>query len=155
MNLRIFVAGIFLAVSSVAGLMAQAPSALGCVVKKGYYHCDQAAFAKYLAEAKTAAIETQPFSQVATKALSDFAGSLGKTTTSDAADLTFVLVQTDAVGIVYGPADGERASLGVYSRGLNGGRGNLIWIEAYYGEPDTAWAAVVHLIIQQFKQDMK
>jgi hypothetical protein len=153
--LRIHAAVFCLAIIPAASVAAQTPSGLGCTVKKGYYRCNQVAFTKYLEEAKTAAIETQPFNRVADKALSDLGVSLGKTKSSEAADLTFVLMRTDAVGIVYGPADGELASLSIYSRGPQGGRGDLIWIEAYYGEPDMAWPAVVHLLIQQFKEDIK
>ena len=156
MLLRIWVAVLLFGVSGAAGVMAQASSAPGCVVNKGYYRCNQLAFARVLKDAKSVALVTQPFDRGTTKALSNLTESLGKTEASEAsADLTFVLTKILGGGIDYGPGGGPLASLNVYSRGAQGAHGDLIWTEVFNGQPDLAWPAVVHLTIEQFKSDIK
>ena len=134
---------------------APAQTLAGCTLVKGYYRCNPVAFEKALKDAKTVVVQTQPFDRGATKALGDLIRALDKTETSGPADLTFLLIRPQAEGILYGPGDRELASLSVYSRGPQGARGQLIWIESYRGQPDMAWAAVVHQLIAQFKASIK
>jgi hypothetical protein len=136
-------------------LLAQAHASAGCAVEKGYYHCDQAAFVTALKEAKTVAIESKPFDQATTNSLSRLVKALDKTEVSSPADLTFVLIRTQAAGINYGPSERELASFLVYSRGPQGAEGQPIWIETFDGEPDMAWPIVVYDIIRQFKSSIR
>ncbi len=155
MRLRILVAAICLPVSSVACVLAQAPAPPPCSLLKGYYHCDQAAFAMYLKEPRTVAVESQPSNLATNKALRDLVRSLGETETAENVDLTFVLVKAPDAGVYFGPNDRELASLRIYSRVRQDARGQLIWVETLTGQPDTPWPTAVYNLIQQFKASMK
>jgi hypothetical protein len=138
-----------------AGVLAQTPSPAACSLEKGYYHCDQAAFARTLKAAWTVAVESRPINLAANKSLRDLVRALNKTETSEAPDLTFVLIKAPDTGINFGPGDRELASLRIYSRGPNGERGQLIWVETLDGQPDMPWPTVVYDLIQQFKASIK
>jgi hypothetical protein len=43
----------------------------------------------------------------------------------------------------------------VFQPGLDGGRGQLIWVESFIGQPDMPWPMVVHGAILQFKNEFK
>ena len=144
-----------LALISAPAILPQTPNSSGCSVQKGYYHCDQAAFVTAVKEAKTIAIESKPFDQATTDSLSRLVRALGKAEVSSPADLTFVLIRTQAAGINYGPSERELASFLVYSRGPQGAEGQPIWIETFDGEPDMAWPIVVYDIIRQFKSSIR
>jgi len=118
---------------------------------KGYYHCDQAAFRATLNQARTVAVESKPFDQATTNSLEKLVRTLNKSEVSSAADLSFVLIRTQAEGINYGPSDRELASFLVYSHGSSGAGKQLIWVETFDGEPDLAWPIVVYDILRQFK----
>ena len=142
---------LYLAFHSAPAVLAQAQISPGCTIEKGDYHCNQAAFVVALKEARTVAVESQPFDRATTNSLNSLARTLGKTESPAPADLTFVLIRTQAEGIFYGPSERELASFLVYSRGPNGAGRKLIWIETFDGEPDMAWPIVVFDIIRQFK----
>jgi hypothetical protein len=133
------------------GATCQASSTPGCSIEKGYYQCNRAAFLTTLNEAKTVAVESRPFDQATTNSLSRLARTLHKTEISDSADLTFVLIKTQAEGIFYGPSQRELASFLVYLRDPEGAGRRIIWIETLDGEPDIVWPIVVFNIIRQFK----
>ncbi len=136
-------------------LLAQAPSAAGCAIEKGYYHCNHASFLRTLKEARTVAVESQPFDRATTNSLSELARALGKAEVSSSADLMFVLIRTQAEGIFYGPSGRELASFLVYARGPKGEERQLVWVETFDGEPDMAWPIVVYEIIRQFKASIQ
>jgi hypothetical protein len=135
--------------------LAQAHSPQSCSLVKGYYHCDHAAFERYLKEAKTVAVESQPSNLATNRALADLVRTLDKTETVENADLTFVLIKAPDAGIYFGPNDRELASLHIYARVRQDGRGQLIWVESFNGQPDTPWPTAVHDLIQQFKASIK
>lgn len=146
---------ICLAVFNVAVVPAQSPSPIACSLEKGYYHCDQAAFARTLNEARTVAVESQPFNVATNQALRDLVRSLDKTEAADSADLTFVLMKAPDTGINFGPNDRELASLRIYSHGPKDARGQLIWVETLDGQPDMPWPMAVYDLIRQFKASIK
>jgi hypothetical protein len=108
-----------------------------------------------LKEAKTVAVESKPFDQATTNSLSKLARTLNKTEISSSADLTFVLIKTQAEGIFFGPSDRELAAFLVYSVGPQKTDRRLIWIETFDGEPDMVWPIVVYDIIRQFKASIQ
>jgi len=132
-------------------LQAQAVPAAGCTLKKGDYQCDRAAFLAALRDSRAIAVGSKPFDQATTNSLGKLVRTLNKQEVSDSADLTFVLIRTEAAGIFFGPSGRELASFLVYSRGAGGREGKLIWIETFDGEPDIAWPIVVFDILKQFK----
>jgi hypothetical protein len=124
-------------------------------VVKGYYHCDEAAFLAALKQAKTVSVESKPFDQATTNSLDKLVRTLNKSEVSSDADLSFVLIRTQAEGINYGPSDRELASFLIYSHGSAGADKQLIWVETFDGEPDLAWPIVVYDILRQFKADIQ
>ena len=98
---------------------------------------------------------TKPFDQATANSLGRLVRTLDKTEASDHADLTFVLIRTQAEGINYGPSGRELASFLVYARGPAGTERQLIWVETFDGEPDIAWPIVVYDIIRQFKASIR
>ena len=151
MRFPFLIPALCLAFSGTPTVLAQPPSSPACALVKGYYRCDQAAFVTALKQAKTIAVESQPFDQATTNSLGKLVRTLDKTEASSPADLTFVLIRTQAAGINYGPSGRELASLLVYARGHDGTERVPIWVETYDGEPDMAWPIVVYDIIRQFK----
>jgi hypothetical protein len=143
------------AISAPAGIRAQAAPSAGCVQDKDRFTCNATAFSVALKNAATVAVTSQPPNQMAEGQLNNLVRSLGKTGTSGEADLTFILAKIDYGGINYGPGDRELAALRIYSRGSDGTRGPLLWVEPFIGEPDMAWPTVVHELIAQFKTDIK
>jgi hypothetical protein len=133
---------------------AQSP-ALACSKEKNHYSCDKPQFIRILKDARVVAVETQPYNRISSKALEDLARELGKSVQSDSADLIFLLEPADPDAIYFGPNDRELASLRVFSRGPRGGRGQLLWVESFIGQPDVPWLMVVHGVIQQFKAEFK
>ena len=135
---------------------AQSYAVAGCSQAKGHYQCDQAAFVKTLASARTIAVETQPFDRNGERRLAELAAQLGKTTATENADLVFRLEKIDPDrSVYYGPNGRELAALRVYSHESQNGHGPLIWVETFIGQPDMPWPTVVHQIIQQFKTDTR
>ena len=53
--------------------------------------------------------------------------------------------------ITIGPADRPLASLLVYARSGQEGRGTLVWSETFTGQPDRPWPMVVRATIDQFQ----
>lgn len=155
MRITFLVSALCLTFFSAPAFLAQGHTSPGCTIEKGDYHCNQAAFLTALKEAKSVAVESQPFDRATTNSLSKLAQLLGKTEISAPADLTFVLIKTQAEGIFFGPSERELASFLVYSRGPKGAGRQLIWIETFDGEPDMAWPIVVYDIIRQFKASIQ
>lgn len=151
MRFPIILSALSLAFLGTQAIMAQSHTAPGCTVEKGDYHCDRAAFLTVLRGAKTVTVESRPFDQATTNSLNELARSLGKTESTAPADLTFVLIKSQAEGIFYGPRERELASFLVYSRGPDGAGRQLIWIETFDGETDIVWPIVVFDILRQFK----
>ena len=154
-SFRVFLAFLCLAISAPAGIRAQAAPSAGCVQDKERFTCNATAFAAALKNAATIAVSSQPPNQMADGQLENLVRSLGKTGTPGEADLTFVLAKIDYSGVNYGPGDRELAALRIYSHGIEGARGPLLWDEPFIGEPDMAWPTVVHELIAQFKTDIK
>ncbi len=135
---------------------AETPGAAVCRQVKGSVQCDRAAFVKTLAAAHSVALQTQPFDRNGQRELGELAAQLGKTVSAANADLLFRLVRLDPANpVYYGPNNRVLAALRVYLPGVQGGRGPLLWIENYAGQPDTPWPTVVHQIIRQFKADAR
>ena len=155
MRITFLVSALCLTFFSAPAVLAQGQTSPGCTIEKGDYHCNQAAFLTALKEAKSVAVESQPFDRATTNSLSKLAQLLGKTEISAPADLTFVLIKTQAEGIFFGPSERELASFLVYSRGPKGAGRQLIWIETFDGEPDMAWPILVYDIIRQFKASIQ
>ena len=155
MRFTLLIPALCLAFSSAPVALAQAPSSPGCALVKGYYQCNRASFAAALKEAETVAVESKPFDQATANSLGRLVRTLDKTEASDHADLTFVLIRTQAEGINYGPSGRELASFLVYARGPAGTERQLIWVETFDGEPDIAWPIVVYDIIRQFKASIR
>jgi hypothetical protein len=154
MSVRFSLALVLFALSLVA--RAQSYAVAGCSQVNGRYQCDQAAFVKTLAGARTIAVETQPSDRNGDKRLAELATQLGKTTATENADLVFRLEKIDPDrSVYYGPNGRELAALRVYSHGSQDGHGPLIWVETFIGQPDMPWPTVVHQIIQQFKSDTR
>ncbi len=127
-----------------------------CSQVKGRYQCDQAAFVRTLSVARTVAVESQPYDRNAQRELTELAAQLGKTVATTNADLTFRLERLDPDNIIYyGPNSRDLALLRVYSRGPQGARGSLVWVETFNGQPNMPWPAVVYKVIQQFKADTR
>jgi hypothetical protein len=154
-RITFLVSALCLTFFSAPAVLVQGHTSPGCTIEKGDYHCNQAAFLTALKEAKSVAVESQPFDRATTNSLSKLAQLLGKTEISAPADLTFVLIRTQAEGIFFGPSERELASFLVYSRGPKGAGRQLIWIETFDGEPDMAWPIVVYDIIRQFKASIQ
>ena len=153
MKLRIIVSAVCVALCSAITVQAQA--AAGCTLVKGYYHCDQAAFLSALKAARTAAVQSPYMDRAGANALGSLARALGKTETSEPADLVFVLSRPEPDAIFYGPRGRELAFLNIYGRGPLGERGSLIWNESFYGQEDMPWPIVVHQLVAQFKDSIK
>ncbi len=128
----------------------------GCSKDKGHYSCDKPAFTTALKDARTVAVESQPFNKISTNALQSLARELGKNVQPESAQLIFDFEPTNSDDTVYYvPDDRELATLRVYAAASNGKRGQLIWVESVVGQPDQPWAMIVHSAIQQFKADLK
>jgi hypothetical protein len=151
---KTFAAVLCLVALNVRTTVAQAPSR-GCSKIRDQYSCDKPQFTQALKNARTVAVETQPLNQVSAKALVDLARQLGKAVDPGSPDLIFELEPAAADGVYYGPNDRELAVLRVFARGANGGRGPLLWTESFVGQPDMAWAMVVHGEMQQFRSEFK
>ena len=124
-----------------------------CVLHDHIYTCDGAAFQPILAKAQTIAIDVHNADGVARSQLTALlTKKLGKTVAANGelADLIFLLIPTES-GVVYGGGDAPLGTLRVYSVTPDGGRGHLLWAEAYSGAPDLPWPAVVHGLIAQFQ----
>lgn len=115
------------------------------------YNCDKASFDKVLHLAKTVSVKLPNVDASSSEQLNKLAHSLGKTVQAEGADLAFVLSQPDTTGIYYGPSDRELAVLRVYYGSVNNRPGKLVWVESYYGQPDTPWAIVVNHLTDQFR----
>jgi hypothetical protein len=151
---KTFVAALCLAALNVTAASAQAKLS-ACSKVKDQYSCNKPQVAKALVDARTVAVESHPFNKVSEKALADLARDLGKNVQSDSVDLVFVLEPAGPDGIYFGPNDKELATLRVFTRGPNGQRGQLLWVETLTGQPGKPWLMVVHDLVQQFKAEFK
>src|ERR1700722_2103922 len=116
-------------------ISAQTISFTPCTLNKQVYTCDEASFAATLKQARTIAIEAQPREQAADAQLEQLVASLGKTLAPGTANLTFRLTRTESSGIYIGPAGAPLAALSVYAQTADGGRGTLLWLETFTGQP--------------------
>lgn len=146
---------ILMAALSSAFASAQSVSPTPCTLHKQVYTCDKASFAATLKRAKTIAIETQPRDHAAPAQLKELIASLGKTLAPDTADLTIRITRTESTGIYVGPAGAALATLSVYGQASVDGRGPLLWLETFTGQPDMRWPSIVHATIQQFQENFK
>jgi hypothetical protein len=153
--IRLFVAAVALQLAITSPAHAQAPILQACTQVKDEIKCDEPSFSAALKAAKTVAIATRPENRASESALRGLIHDLGKTEQPEPADLTFELVRNDQAGLFYGPGDRLLAVLRVYAHGAQGGRGPLVWVESYAGEPDVPWPAVAHRAMQQFKSEFK
>jgi hypothetical protein len=124
-----------------------------CTLHDHVYTCDGSAFQPVLINVKTIAVDVHNADGVARNQLTALlTRKLGKTIAADAgqADLIFLLIPTES-GVVYGREDAPLGTLRVYSVTQEGGRGHLLWAEAYSGAPDLPWPVVVRGLILQFE----
>ena len=129
----------------------------GCTLRKQVYTCDRAQFQPVLAAATTVQIEAAARDRVAAAKLRDLVVSLGKSVVPEGGqgDLVFSLVRLESDGVLVGPAGTELAVLRVYGPSVNGARGNLLWAETLFGQPDMTWPVVVQSVIDQFRAGFK
>ena len=142
--------------SGAQGDAGAAPSG-GCTLKNHVYHCDGAALQKALTDATTVRIETHDVDGPAQGALKSLlTKKLGKKVVTEdgaPADLVFLLIPTEAEGVVNSPGNSDLGTLRIYTVAADGGWGHLLWAETYSGQQDMEWPAVVHGLIQQFQAD--
>jgi hypothetical protein len=156
---RIVVRFALLVVLVGAAIVARAQGDIGggdagaCTLKNYVYTCDGAVFQRALAHANAVAIETHNADGVARAQLKDLlTKKLGKTIApaGSPADLDFLLIPTP-LGGVNRETDADLGTLRVYTSGLDGARGHLLWAETFSGTQDLPWPAVVHGLILQFQ----
>jgi len=154
-----FFVGIGVGVSAGAQGDAGAAPSSGCTLKNHVYHCDGAAFQKALADATTVRIETHYVDGPAQGALKSLlTKKLGKKVVTEEgapADLVFLLIPTEAEGVVNSPGNSDLGTLRVYTVKPDGGWGRLLWAETYSGQQDMEWPVVVHGLISQFQRDFQ
>jgi hypothetical protein len=129
----------------------------GCTLNDHIYTCNSALFGPVLARAQTVAVDVHNSDGVARSQLTALLSKkLGKTIAAQGgnADLIFLLIPTES-GVVYGREDAPLGTLRVYSVTADGGRGHLLWAEAYSGAPDLPWPMVVRRLILQFEAHFK
>ena len=129
----------------------------GCTLKKQLYTCDRAQFQPVLAAASTVQIEAGARDRVAVAKLRDLLASIGKSVAPEGghADLVFSLIKLESDGVLVGPAGTELAVLRVYGPSNNGARGNLVWVDTLFGQPDMTWPVVVQSVLDQFRAEFK
>ena len=142
-----------------AAALAQTPATeeLGrsCTLQNHVYHCDSAAFAKTLASAEAASVETQNVDAYARDQLKRMiAARYGKQVVEQGVspDLIFLITPVGVDGINISPGKPTLGSLRVYSATPEGARGHLVWAETYNGPQDLPWPAVVRALILQFQK---
>lgn len=122
----------------------------GCTANGRDYTCDKHNFHQILAASKTISVEAPRSDPYSLKRLDKLVRSLGKTVRSDPAELRLVLSSTEPDGIYYRPNDRKLATIRVYY-----GSGKLVWVESYFGQPDTPWPIAVDCLTEQFLQDFR
>lgn len=127
----------------------------GCKLSGHDYTCDKDNFHQVLAAAKTVSVEAPGSDPYSLKQMEELARSLGKVVRSNSPDLTFVLAHGESNGIDYGPDDRKLASIRVYYRGPRGNPGRLVWVENYYGQPNTPWLITVDHLSEQIRNEFK
>lgn len=137
------------------GAQAQsAPPAQGCVLEtRGFYRCGAEPFRSRLAGARVVAVEADSMDRFTQRELRHLVERLGKQLAQpgETADLTLSVEPLDRGAISLGPADRPIASLRVYARSGQQGRGTVIWDELFYGQGDRPWPMVVRAVIDQFE----
>jgi hypothetical protein len=126
----------------------------GCTLKDHVYTCDGAKLQAALLGARTVVIEAHNWDGVARAQLKDMVTKkLAKTVAAQgvAADLIFLMVPIDPVGVINGTGDADLGTLRIYSCASDGSRGHLLWAETYSGAQDLPWPAVVRRLIMQFE----
>lgn len=121
-----------------------------CTLNGNQYGCDKQSFAEVLKTAATVSVDAPRLDPASTKAMDKLAQALGKSVRSGS-ELRLVLAQSGSSGIYYGPSDRELATIRAYY----GTPGKLLWVESYYGQPDTPWPIVVNRLTQQFRDDFR
>jgi hypothetical protein len=127
----------------------------GCRAEGNDYTCDRHNFEEVLAAAKSVSVEAPQSDPYSLEQLDKLAHSLGKSIRSDSPDLTFVLAHSEPDGIYYGPGDRKLATIRVYYGDAGSRHGKLVWLENYYGEPDSPWLITVDRLTQQFRHEFK
>ncbi len=126
-----------------------------CTAQGNSYNCDRHGFEEVLGAAKTISIQVPRRDPTSFKQLQQLVTSLGKTVQPVPADLLFVLTNPEPDGIYYGPADRKLAILSVYYNASSPDPGQLIWVESYFGQPNTPWPTAAHAVIEQFRKNIK
>lgn len=126
-----------------------------CTATGRDYTCDKHSFEEILTVAKTISVQVPRSDPYSLKQLDKLARSLGKMVRPDSADLALVLSRTEPDGIYYGPSDKKLATIRVYYHGSANTGGKLVWVENYFGQPDTAWPITVDHLTRQFRKDIQ
>lgn len=137
----------------IASISAQAQSQVqthSCKLKGDQYTCDRHGFQQVLKAVKSVSVNAPRLDPTSAKEMDTLAQKLGKTVRSGS-DLTLVLARSGSSGIYYGPSDRELATIRAYY----GSARKLLWIESYYGQPDTPWPIVVNRLTKQFQNDFR
>ena len=148
------VVGAMLAAGDAAWGQSEISLSAGCMLKNDVFTCDQGKFEQVLASAKTAAIETGRTDAFAQDQLKKLIAATGKTLVGreEHPDMTFLLVPADTSGVQYTTNRMVLGSLRVFA--LNPqktGRGDMVWVDNFTGEPDTRWSLVVSRLVGQFR----
>jgi hypothetical protein len=124
----------------------------GCSASKSG-SCNRPAFLKAFAVAKTVSVGTRPDDEMAAGQITTMLNGMGKVPApaGTPGDLAFVLEKVNTEGVFVGPGGTELAILRVYSPATEGGRNNLIWVEAYSGQLDVTWPVAVRGLVRQFQ----
>ena len=75
----------------------------------------------------------------------------------DGAELIVAVEQPPQAGINFGPGDQCLGQLLVFAHDSSQGdrRGELLWVESFYGQPDRPWPFVVTALVDQFEDRFK
>lgn len=126
-----------------------------CTLRNYVYTCDSAAFAKILASAKNATVETQNVDAFARQQLKKMLAtrySKQVVEPDGAPELIFLIIPVGVDGINIDPGSPVLGTLRVYSATPQGARDHLVWAETYTGSQDLPWPAVVNSLISQFQK---
>jgi hypothetical protein len=146
---------IFCITSSIFTCAQQRVEAHACTLSGKEYKCDKSSFEKILLVSRAVSMKAPRLDPSANEQLDKLAHALGKVIRPSGADLTFVLSHADTNGIYYGPSDRELAVIRVYYGAEDSAPGEMVWVESYYGQPDTPWPIVVNHLTNQFRDRFK
>jgi len=130
------------------------PQSESCVLQKHIYVCSWQTFRTRFAEAHTVSLEAQPLDRATEGQMRHLVEALGKSLAAPGqpGDMIFRVAPANASGIEIGPSDQPLASLQIYARGPEGGRGALLWVETFLGQADRPYPMVVTALTEQFQE---